>query len=259
MNIGVTGSTSLVGRALTMRLQESGYSVVEFGGKNSEIWTLGEPIPTNLSIDALVHLAHDRSTNLEENLIATDRIVESFSGYKVVLSSMSAHAKTKSVYGISKKYAEERFENSGGVALKAGIIFGPETGGVFKTLQAAVTHLPIVPLPFSGLPKLFVTHIEDLCDEILFHIKHKDKAIVFAAHPWPYSLKWLVLEIGKNIGKNTRLVAVNSFLTNLLLFTLEKLCIRTPSTDGLRSLSCEIENSEVSQLQLPNAIFREFN
>jgi len=259
MRVVVTGSTSAIGKKIIQLLKSKGMSVIELGGKNSELWRLGRPLPKDLQADTLIHLAHDRKLSLEENNTAIDLLVESFKGYKILISSLSSHSKTESKYGLSKRYAEERFLEKNGVCLRVGLVYGTLTGGVYQTLRKSISKFPVLPLPFDGKPRFFFSHIDDLTSEILHFVQTKQRGLVFAANYWPHSLRDIVERLAQDLGRNCYLIGVNTATTRLLLKVTKLLGIKVALLDSLKSLEHEISNSELGALQIPNTRFRSFN
>jgi nucleoside-diphosphate-sugar epimerase len=261
MKVIVTGSTSTIGFHITKLLNESGFEVIPIGGSDSKIWKLGESFPLSFKADALIHLAHDRKMNLEENIKAVDSLVNSFTGYKLMLSSLSAHSQSKSIYGQSKFLAEKLFVDSNGVCLRAGIVFGSQIGGIYATLNNLVEKLPIIPVPFSGEPRLFMSDINDLCDEIRQTLIQRPQGIVFAANPWPISLRSVVTEIQTKNLKNSskRKFFISKLLTWVGLKTGELIVPGNRFIDSLKSLEVEVTSNELSKL-IPSLIkFRKYD
>ena len=258
MKIIVTGSTSPIGKILINRLIESGHTVVPLGGSESDVWTLGMTIPLAIEGDALIHLAHDREFTFRENSQAIRLIVDSFSGYKIFLSSMSAHSKSKSNYGQSKFASEDCFLETSGAVLRAGVVYGPEVEGIYKTCQSMIYDLPIIPLPFNGTSRMFTTHIEDLCEEFLDVLNSRRSGIFLAANPWPISFKKLLRRIEQQNPKSgIRIyISISPTLTRLILAILTILKIKNPTLDSLRSLDTEVSLLELSNIAPPKTSFR---
>jgi len=259
MRIAVTGSTSAIGVALIAELEHSGFQVIPLGGRRSQIWQLGQSVPNDLDFEVLIHLAHDKQLNLKESNLNTDKIVDSFSGYKILLSSLLSHSQSQSVYGQSKLYCERKFVESGGVAIRAGLVFGEGTGGILQTLTRAVSILPFLPLPYSGRPKLFVSHLEDLIKEIIHIITLRQSGVIFGAHYWPYSLRSIVQQIVQSKNRRLTIINLGFFLTKGLASLGRKLFPRNSMFDILKSLEIEPTNGEISELKMPFTNFRSFN
>jgi nucleoside-diphosphate-sugar epimerase len=258
MIIAITGSTCAIGRQLIERLEAERFSVIPLGGRNSGIWKLGEAFPAQIQADVLVHLAHDRELSLDENKYAIDILVRSFKGYQILLSSLSSHSETKSIYGLSKKYAEQQILSTNGGCVRAGIVFGSHSEGFFKMIQGTISQVPVVPLPYSGKSRFFFTHIDDLCSEILDLIQNQKKGIIFGANYWPLTLKEMSKRIAIANGKKTFFIGISPIVTRIFVRVATIFRLKASLIDSLRSLNREITNSEISRLIVPKTKFRSF-
>lgn len=258
MRVIITGSTSAIGRILTQRLQESGFTPIALGGSDSKIWKLGQSIPSSLEAEFLVHLAHDRTSNFEANSQSINLIVKSFTGHKVLLSSLSSHNKSRSKYGRSKFYAEKCFIGSGGSAIRAGVVFGPNSGGIYKTLESVCQTFSIVPLPYSGKSRLFFSHVDDLCAEIISLLESRQSGLFFGANGFPLSLRELLINIAKSNNKKILFVPINSRLTRLVISAIGFIGLNFSLIDSLKSLEDEISDEELFELIPSSNSFRTF-
>jgi nucleoside-diphosphate-sugar epimerase len=258
MRIGVTGSTSAIGQRLVAKLSELGHTPVPFGGSQSDIWQIGEKCPGELDLDLLVHLAHDRSLTVEDNIAATDILCKSFEGRKVFLSSFSAHSKSISKYGKSKFAMENIFNNTNGCSLRAGVVYGDKVEGIFAQIEFLIRKLPLIPLPYRGSSMLFTTHVDDLISEILFLLNQSEGVTTFAANSMPTSLHNLSFQIQKYLGMKRPTIRLPRQPIDSLLRTLVRFLPNFPMADSLLSLSREASYEEISKLRIPNSNFREF-
>jgi nucleoside-diphosphate-sugar epimerase len=257
MRIAISGSTSSIGRNLEKFLVERGHEVMALGGSNSDIWKLGMPFPKSIQAETLIHLAHDRSMKFKDHVKATNILVDSFDGYTIFLSSMSAHSKCKSLYGKIKYTSESIVTTNCGSSIRAGVVYGTDIEGIFGLLQRILHKLPIIPLPFRGKSRLFTCHIEDLCLEILMVAELRPKGVSFAAYYWPISFKQLVFYLKiKNRGDSKYLVEIPNLLTKAGIFVLKALPPFRRSVDSLNSLEQEIDLMEMSALNGPLSKFR---
>jgi nucleoside-diphosphate-sugar epimerase len=258
MRVAITGSTSVIGQRLIIKLSESGYTPIPLGGSKSNIWRIGQKFPTNLNLDALVHLAHDRSLSVKENVAAAQVLCDSFLGPKIFLSSFSAHSKSVSKYGQSKYAMESIFNNSNGSCLRAGMVFGDQVGGIFAQIELLIRKLPLIPLPYQGSSLLFTTNIEDLIEEMVRNLELHEGGTTFAAHPMPISFSNLCFQIQKNLGVRKRTINIRRQPFDFLLRCLIRIFPNLPMADSLLSLSREASYEEVSKLKIPHTKFREF-
>lgn len=260
MIVAITGASSSIGQYLSNYLIRCGHRVIAVGRQESFRWHLGEELPKGLEADVLIHLAHDRKLSLEDNIEAVRLILDSFDGHFILLSSLSAHSKSKSIYGQSKFESESLFLETQGTVIRAGIVFGPRILGIHDLLQRFKSSMPILPMPYLGQSRLFVSHIDDLCEEIRKRIALKDGGRVFAAHAWPYSIRHLIAMLPINHKKHQKqmIIPIPRTIMKLVLFPFRSLAQKISAIDSLVSLESEISNSEISELAKPLTVFRPY-
>ena len=260
MRIAITGSTSSIGNHLVNRLNLAGHHVIPLGGRSSDLWRIGMKFPEFLQADALVHLAHDRTLTLKENVSATALLVSSFHGEKIFLSSLSAHTNAQSIYGKSKYESEKLFLSHGGKVIRAGLVFGPNVGGMYSTLEKITRSFPLVPVPYSGTPRIYMTHIDDLCDEITELISRNERGVVLGAYSWPTTLSNLIREMRKKTPAHSSvfLVPIPRIILEIIRKGLSPLKMHITLIDSLGSLSTQINSKEFSSLVPPSKDFRKF-
>lgn len=258
MRVLITGSNSVIGRALTVLFKSHGYDLILLEGRRSEVWQLGQPLPNVLNADVMVHLAHDRKFSFEENIYATEKLVGSFPGYKILLSSLSAHSRSKSIYGRSKLAMEELFLMNGGV-VRAGVVFGPGAGGVIERLSR-LSRSPISLIPYSRNRRLFFSHIDDLCEEILQLLNRRAVTRSIGANLTPLSIDFLLKKIRETEGKRSLSLTmkVPASILNFTNWTCDALELNIPILDSLRSLETEIGSEEISALHPSIVTFRPY-
>jgi nucleoside-diphosphate-sugar epimerase len=256
MRIFLTGSNSSIGKRLVQSLQAAGHEVIQAAGRDSKMWKLGQNYPTDIKAEVLIHLAHDRTFTIQENFEALELLTSSFRGYSIFLSSISAHSRSKSIYGQSKFRSEALFVRNHGVALRAGVVHGAYVEGIYSTLQRFVNRLKFVPVPFSGKPRLFTTHIDDLCQEILEILEKRPSGVRLAAHSWPNSLKGLIRHVANVENRRIYSLPVPSFFIKSGLRILEIAKVNNPLVDSLRSLQSEVTLPELSELEPSFTTFR---
>ena len=110
------------------------------------------------SANALVHAAYDLSLTRPAdiwrvNVAGTRRLLEAASEAGVsriiVLSSMSAFAGTTQLYGRAKLEIEAITADVGGCAVRPGLVYGEQAGGMAGALRA-MTGSPVVPVITGG-------------------------------------------------------------------------------------------------------------
>jgi nucleoside-diphosphate-sugar epimerase len=258
MRVAVTGSTSVIGQRLVAKLSEAGHTPIPFGGSESDIWRIGKACPIGLDLDALVHLAHDRSFSVKENVDAARVLCGSFKGRKIFLSSFSAHSKSISKYGQSKYAIESIFNTSNGSSLRAGVVYGGKAGGIFAQIEFLIKKLPLIPLPYRGSSLLFTTHIDDLVSEIIVNLDQNQGLTTFAANSTPITLENLSFQIQKALDLRKSTISISRQPLDILLKLLVRLLPNFTMADSLLSLSREANYEEISKLKIPHSNFREF-
>ena len=260
MRIAVSGSTSSIGTHLVHGLIDAGHEVIPLGGQSSQLWKIGMKFPDFLEVDVLMHLAHDRSLTLRENVQAMEVLTSSFQGEIIFLSSMSAHSGARSVYGKSKYELERLFLKHGGKVLRAGLVYGSNIGGMYAILSKISKLSPVIPMPYSGTPKMYTTQIDDLCDELIDLISRPEKGIVFGAHSWPITLNNLLRSIRKQTSPQSSLILIPipRIVLEIIRRSLSPFKLRLSLIDSLASLSTQISSSEISSLVPPIKDFRIF-
>jgi nucleoside-diphosphate-sugar epimerase len=258
MKIAITGSTSEIGKLLTEKLKAIGHITVPLGGRNSTLWSLGERFPQDLDVDVLIHLAHDRSYSISDNISAAAKLCASFEGKKIFLSTFSAHSNSQSRYGKSKYEIEKIFASFHGSSLRAGIVYGGNSGGIFLQLENLLRSSILIPMPYRGFPLLFATHIEDLIAEIVIMMGEVDSSTVFAANTHPISLRELLLQISTTVRAKQYFIPLPRQPFDTILRLTNRIIHNFQLTDSLLSLSNHPSYEELSKLQLPKTIFRPF-
>jgi nucleoside-diphosphate-sugar epimerase len=258
MRIAVTGSTSVIGQRLLSRLIVSGHTPIALGRKELIVWHIGQELPKNLDFDLLIHLAHDRSLSLKQNVEAAKILCSSFRGPKLFLSSFSAHSKSLSKYGKSKYEIENVFSQENGISLRAGVVYGDQVGGIFAQLVFLIKSSPVIPIPFRGSPMLFTSHIDDLIEEIILSLEQIDGFTTFAAHPMPITLNSLCLQIQNSLGTRKQMIKVGRQPLEIFLRFLSYFFPNFPMADSLLSLSREASYEELSKLKAAQSNFRSF-
>ena len=259
MKIAVTGSSSSIGLVLVKKLQINGHEVILLGGRNSKLWKIGESFPSSIDADILIHLAHDRKLSFEQNLESAKILCEGFSGKKIFLSSLSAHSRAISKYGRSKFGVEKVFAESGGVSLRAGIVYGENIGGIYLTLMKLVKHLPFIVIPYDGTSILFMSNVYDLVDEIILTFDTNSTSTVFAANPMPISLRKIIEVLRDRFKMNKIIITVPRQHFDFILRSICRIFGNIGMLDSLLSLSSEIFPEELSRLNQPSVNFRVFS
>jgi|GEM_PF-4758447 len=259
MNVIITGSTSGIGLNLIKKLELLDYKVIPLGGSDSKIWTLGSDLPKFGIKDVLIHLAHDRNSTQEKNLHDVKVICKSFEGKKIFLSSMSAHSKTRSLYGRSKFEAEKIFAAHGGVSLRAGVVYGGISSGIYARLESILRKSYFIPMPYRGTSCLFTSHVNDLTDEIIESVTFSEQKTIFAANRRAVSLKKILVQISVQAGLNNKFIGFPKQPFDIITHTASLITSKSSTLDSLNSISVEPSKEELSRLFPSKTLFREFS
>lgn len=180
----VTGASGYLGSRICHTLEARGWRVVRFTGSQPPIpgeivqYELAAPITEEVSealrsADVLIHAAYNLSlTSVDDiwrvNVDGTRRLLDAAKEADVarviVLSSMSAFAGTTQLYGRAKIDIEAMTVERGGIAVRPGLVYGKQAGGMAGTLRK-LTALPIVPV-ISGGAGVYTVREEELMEVI---------------------------------------------------------------------------------------------
>ena len=258
MNIIVTGSNSAIGINLISKLINLGHRIIKLGDRHTDKWRLGDFIPRYKNTDVLIHLAHDRNFSLNKNIYAVEKICESFNGKKIFLSSLSAHSNSISRYGKSKFAQEDIFLKNNGVVIRSGIVFGENVGGIYSSISEFLNKYPVLVIPYYGLPSMFMSHIDDLTDEIVGMTMHDPRRPVFGSNCNPISLFEVFNRISIINKTQTRLITLPVQPFDFGFRFMNKLRPNLKFIDSILSVSKEVSNYEISQLSKAKTFFRPF-
>lgn len=165
----VTGASGYLGSRICETLESSGWQTIRLsrspglGQHQIFSYDLAMPISTQVSdalrsADALIHAAYDLSLTSSAdiwrvNVEGTRRLLkaakEAAVGRIIVLSSMSAFEGTTQLYGRAKLDIEAMTTDSGGCAVRPGLVHGEQAGGMVGALRK-LTALPVVPVIAGG-------------------------------------------------------------------------------------------------------------
>jgi nucleoside-diphosphate-sugar epimerase len=173
--VAVSGASGFVGGVIARALAGAGSRVIDLGRRpggpyEHRGYSLAMPVADALleGVDTVIHCAYDLSLTdaraIEAvNVQGTRSLVEvaNRSAVRVVLvSSMSAYAETKQIYGQAKLRSERIVLASGGEVLRLGLVWGSGEGGMIGTLRR-LARLPVVPVFGRDLYQ-FMVHAEDV-------------------------------------------------------------------------------------------------
>ncbi len=224
----VTGATGYLGSRICATLESRGWQTVGLvrspAGAPGDAYTydLGAPVSSAVcrfldSTDVLVHTAYDLTSTRPVdiwriNVEGSRRLLEAASNAGVrrilVLSSMSAFEGTTQLYGRAKLDIETMTEQFGGCAVRVGLVYGEQSGGMAGALRK-LAGLPVVPL-IAGDPRLYTIRESDLMAVVaaLAGADSLPAGTVSAAHPVPVPLRDLMTAFAAREDGNCRFVMI---------------------------------------------------
>lgn len=250
MNIILTGSTSQIGKLLTYKLRQQGHQVTEIGRNLPNSWQLGSPIPDSINGEILIHLANDRSRNIEQSISDIKALLKGYLGFPILLSSTSAHSNSYSNYGKSKFFAEQIFIEKSGAVIKAGLICGSVKNRFLEAIAKKLRTYRFLILPYRGLSRFFISDADALVSEIILIAQTKRVGKIRGFSLMPTSFRNLLTKTNCDL-KFTILTIPSKIFSNLLIRTIHFLLPLNETVDSLLSLVSEIEIPEITSLQSP--------
>ena len=195
MKIALTGASSGIGIYLLERFEALGHQVITFtrrpAGKNDRYFDIENPEDLKHDCDILIHLGW-RYWDIEDptdlNLVATSKLLKSFpqESQVIFLSSLSAYT-TESKYGQEKLHIEELFLERHGLAIRAGVLWGGDSiSGIASTIDQ-IAKIPLFCLHLVPNPILFLTHYEDIFEEINDYLQDPKGGLVISGNHQPVS------------------------------------------------------------------------
>ncbi len=195
LRILVSGANGFVGSAICRVLSERGHTVVPLVRRGAELDLLPaglEPahgefhdaasirgVLRETRPDVVVHAAAvvsmgkpDLDLSMRINVEGTRTFAAEASAAGVArwiqISSMSAHAANRSVYGGTKYLADEEVRRGAPswTILRPSIIYGPAPRGIFHKLTRLLAKLPAVPLVGSGAEDMRPVHVDDVATAV---------------------------------------------------------------------------------------------
>src|SRR5262249_5132007 len=208
------------------------------------------------------HAAYDLSRRGEEvravNFAGSLPLLDELAvrgGRALLISSLSAFAGARSLYGQSKLALEGAVLERGGAVVRPGLVFGAgagtSDGGLFGAMVATLTGGAPMPLIGGGSQRLFVTHDERLCEliEAVVTGRLDARGPLFAAHEVPTTLRAIAEQIARAHGRRLIAIPVPATPAHLALRLAEAAGIAVPfRSDSVLSLRNPIPLDQVSQL-----------
>ena len=224
----VTGASGYLGSQICAILESRGWQVVKLvrspgqGNGQAYAYDLRSPVSPEIcrlldTTDVLVHAAYDltltRAVDIwRVNVEGTRRLLQAASKAGVrrilVLSSMSAFEGTTQLYGRAKLDIEAMTEQFGGCAVRAGLVYGKQSGGMAGALRK-LAGLPVVPL-IAGDPRLYTVSETDLMTALaaLAAADGLPAGMISVAHPVPVPLRDMMTAFATREGQNCHFLKI---------------------------------------------------
>ncbi|HSU53824.1 MAG TPA: NAD-dependent epimerase/dehydratase family protein [Candidatus Dormibacteraeota bacterium] len=252
----VTGANGFVGGRVKNYLQRAGWHVREWTrspkpGSDAVAFQLGQEVSAEQfrGIDALVHCAYDFYARGWEQIYRVNvqgtgnvlRAAQAAGVPRVVfISSISAFAGCRSLYGKAKMESEAVALSLGQLVIRPGLVYGPEPGGVFGRIANQVKNSRVVPIIAGGAQTQYLVHEEDLANVIVRYLNGDLGSIkepLTVANDEGLELKQIMRELARAYRKSLTFVPVPWQAVWLVLRTGEaaglKLNFRSDSLIGM--------------------------
>lgn len=180
----VTGANGYVGSVIVRALEPYGEIVRMVrspSGDGDMEWSLDadtEHVARELArrhVTHLIHAAWDMQANSMEDIQricvrGSARLFDAarLAGVRqvVFISTISAFAGARSVYGQAKLAVERLALDAGGVVLRLGLVYGANGGGVFGSLKQVADKARFVPMIGDGTALQYLLHEDTLADVV---------------------------------------------------------------------------------------------
>jgi nucleoside-diphosphate-sugar epimerase len=244
----VSGASGYLGSQICETLESRGWRAIRLTrspGRNRDqvfSYDLAMPITAQVrealrSADALIHTAYDLSLTSPAdiwrvNVGGTRRLLkaarEAAVGRIIALSSMSAFEGTTQLYGRAKLDIEAMTTESGGCAVRPGLVYSERAGGMVGALRK-LTTLPIVPV-IAGGAGVYTVREQDFMKVIalLASAATLEPGTISVAHPSPVTLVDLMRALAAQEDRRCRFVPVPWQLIYWLLRSGEFTGLRLP-------------------------------
>jgi len=219
----ITGSNGYVGSCIKKFFAGRGWEILELtrqpkpNSRAVKFQLSGEISPQSLAgVNALVHCAYDfkplrrdeiRAVNVEGSRKILEAARAAGVGKIICISSIAAYDGCRSLYGKAKLEIEKIALDNGALAIRSGLVYGSEPGGMFGKLAAQVRKSSVIPMIGDGSQIQFLVHNEDLCafaEKFAAGNIEIAPQILTAANGQPWPFKKLLLEIARALDKKPK-------------------------------------------------------
>ncbi len=220
----ITGANGYVGGRLKYYLEQDGWRVVSWtrksGGADAVSFRLGQDVDPALlkNAGALVHCAYDFGPRtwkeIEEiNVAGSQKLLQAArtAGLErvVFISSLSAFAGCRSLYGRAKMEIEGVAKSLGATVIRPGLVYGEGPGGMFGNLTKQVTKSRFVPILVGGKQTQYLVHEADLAAVVRGCLKvAAGTGPILVANEQGWELKEILGRIAQTLGRRVTFVPV---------------------------------------------------
>jgi len=223
----LTGAHGFVGSRLKVCLERAGWRVTAWTrqpepGTGEVAFRLGQEINPSLLKDtqALVHCAYDFGPRRWEEIAAinvsgSQKLLAAArtAGIRrvVFISSISAFAGCRSLYGRAKVEIEGFARSTGAFVIRPGLVHSDDSGGMFGRLVLKVRSARITPIVWGGRQTQYLLHVEDLGNVVRGCLDGRVPTGVepiTVAHEQGWELKEILDQIARALGKRVMLLPV---------------------------------------------------
>jgi len=244
----VTGARGYLGSQICETLESGGWEVIRLvrspgpGHGQVLLYDLATPVTAQVrealrSVNALIHAAYDLALTSPAdiwrvNVEGTRRLLKAAKEEGVsriiALSSMSAFAGTSQLYGRAKLDIEAITIESGGCAVRPGLVHGEQAGGMAGALRK-LTTLPVVPV-LGGEAGVYTVRDDDLMRVIalLASAATLEPGTISVAHPSRVTLTELLRTFAAQEHRRCRFIPVPWQLVYWLLRSGELMRLHLP-------------------------------
>ena len=243
--VAVTGARGFLGSALAAALSQEGCSVIRLSRQDpgsKTYFSLHEPVSPSLldGVSVLIHAAYDfsltrphdiRQVNVEGTRRLFNAAIAANVKKIIFVSSVSAFADSRQLYGRAKHAAERIARGIGAYVVRPGIIYDDGLRSGLLSKLAFFARLPLIPLFDGGRQPVLLTHLHDITALLIALIRsagRAPRAPITAALPAPISFRSLLAELARRQKKAPHFMPVPSWPISLMLRAMERLGFRPP-------------------------------
>jgi len=221
----LTGANGFVGSRLARHLEREGWQVLAWTrrpapGSGAVAFHLGQEIDPRLlkGARALVHCAYDFGPRrwgdiTAINVAGSRKLLEAArkAGVEsvVFISSLSAFAGCRSLYGKAKLEIESTAQSLGAYVIRPGLVYSDNPGGMFGRLVQQVRSSRFIPVIRGGKQVQYLLHDEDLGSLVQACLDGrlpKPAGPITIAHEQGWELKEILSQIAQRLGRHVSFV-----------------------------------------------------